>query len=378
MFPRPADGRLGRHLLPQRHHLLRHAHDAAACSTQFHHALAPGGYLFLGYSESLFRLFEGFELTEVAGAFLYRRPETPRRATPLPGAAPRIRPVMPLPSAPPVVRHVARPPPGRPAARSPTPAPRARRGRSRRSRRRSTSTPRSRCSRTGASARRASCSSGCSRRAGEDLAVRLTLANLYGILRQADRARECYVAALQLEPLSAEAHLFFGIHLLADGRGRSRRRSSSRARSSSTPTSRSPTTGSGRCREAQRDVAPRPARVPERARRARAPPGREAPGVPGLLSGHPRGRRRVRARRASTRSPRCEETDGREEAHPAPRRLDDHARDGEGRARGPRLQGGDRLEPARVPGAARPLPARDHPHRPHDAGHLGQGHRAGC
>jgi chemotaxis protein methyltransferase CheR len=50
---------------------------------------------------------------------------------------------------------------------------------------------------------------------GEDLAVRLTLANLYGILRQPDRARRSYEAALALEPLSAEAHLFYGIHLLS-------------------------------------------------------------------------------------------------------------------------------------------------------------------
>jgi chemotaxis protein methyltransferase CheR len=54
-------------------------------------------------------------------------------------------------------------------------------------------------------------------RTGEDLAVRLTLANLYGILRQPDRARACYLAALQIEPLSAEAHLFYGIHLLSGG-----------------------------------------------------------------------------------------------------------------------------------------------------------------
>jgi chemotaxis protein methyltransferase CheR len=48
---------------------------------------------------------------------------------------------------------------------------------------------------------------------GEDLAARLTLANLYGILRQPDKAGDCYVAALAIEPLSAEAHLFYGIHL---------------------------------------------------------------------------------------------------------------------------------------------------------------------
>jgi chemotaxis protein methyltransferase CheR len=45
--------------------------------------------------------------------------------------------------------------------------------------------------------------------------VRLTLANLYGVLRQPDRATACYQAALAFEPLSAEAHLFFGIHLLS-------------------------------------------------------------------------------------------------------------------------------------------------------------------
>jgi chemotaxis protein methyltransferase CheR len=54
-------------------------------------------------------------------------------------------------------------------------------------------------------------------RGGDSLAVRLTLANLYGILRQGDAAHRCYLAALALEPLSAEAHLFFGIHLLSAG-----------------------------------------------------------------------------------------------------------------------------------------------------------------
>jgi chemotaxis protein methyltransferase CheR len=48
----------------------------------------------------------------------------------------------------------------------------------------------------------------------EDLAARLTLANLYGVLRQHALAAESYQAALGLEPLSAEAHLFYGVHLL--------------------------------------------------------------------------------------------------------------------------------------------------------------------
>ena len=181
--------------------------------TQFHNALAPGGYLFLGYSESLFRLFEGFELTEVAGAFLYRRPDSSgRSARPRePGAAARV----PVPAPPPAVRHVTFAPPER--AHTPVPLPAASTAapprRRRRSRRRSTSTARWRSSRTAASAPRASCSSGSSSKGGEDLAVRLTLANLYGILRQTGQGPDCYVAALALEPLSAEAHLFYGIHL---------------------------------------------------------------------------------------------------------------------------------------------------------------------
>ncbi len=187
--------------------------------TQFHNALAPGGYLFLGYSESLFRLFEGFELTEVAGAFLYRRPEQPLRIAPAP-SRPRA-----VPSSPPPVRHLevlarpARPLPipadpartvlgARPPGAVPVDPPLA---------------PQEFMD--GAVALFAEGRFGAARELlersletrGEDLSVRLTLANLYGTLRQTDKARDCYQAALQLEPLSAEAHLFYGVHLLSAG-----------------------------------------------------------------------------------------------------------------------------------------------------------------
>ncbi len=226
VFPRPADGG-GFDIIFCRNVIIYFdTPTTQQVLTQFHNALAPAAYLFLGYSESLFRLFEGFELTEVAGAFLYRRPETPFR----PAAAGRPRSV---PLSPPPVTHVDVRRPAHPTASAtarggvaPASAP-ARAG-----------APHARPPvgpgspplapqefLDGAVALFAEGRFGAARellerlleRAGEDLAVRLTLANLYGILRQPDRARACYQAALQMEPLSAEAHLFYGIHLLQAG-----------------------------------------------------------------------------------------------------------------------------------------------------------------
>lgn len=219
----------------------------------FHQALTPGGYLFLGYSESLFRLFDGFELTEVAGAFLYRKPEDGGRAS-----QPPPRPSQPHPSSPPPVRHVSFPPPrpapapaprGQPAAAPPPPPPGA---------------PASPLAPQefldGAVALFAEGRFGAARellerhleQSGEDLSVRLTLANLYGVLRQYDRARESYQAALALEPLSAEAHLFFGVHLLATADAEAAALELSRALFLD-PDLALAHYYLGRCREAQRD-----------------------------------------------------------------------------------------------------------------------------
>ncbi|MGA9525620.1 MAG: CheR family methyltransferase [Myxococcaceae bacterium] len=60
---------------------------------RFHAALLPGAFLVLGYSESLFRVYDRFEMVEVDGAFLYRRPKpetTPATPTPLAHEQPRI------------------------------------------------------------------------------------------------------------------------------------------------------------------------------------------------------------------------------------------------------------------------------------------------
>ena len=181
--------------------------------SRFHMVLAPGGYLFLGYSESLFRLFEGFELVEVAGAFLYRRPEAGAGARATPGPRPAVKapqpaePRVPPPHAPAPVRHLDLASPSGSARPSGSEllAPQevldsavglfidGRFGAARDLLER------------------------LQAQGGDDLPVRLTLANLYGILRQPDRARESYLGALAIEPLNAEAHLFFGIHLLGTG-----------------------------------------------------------------------------------------------------------------------------------------------------------------
>ena len=206
---------------------------------RFHDSLEPGGFLFLGYSESLFRLFEGFDLTEVGGAFLYRRPEgaAPRPAAPPPPAA------MPHRYAAAPVKHVRLEPPARPR---PAPA-------------RPELSPQEVLDaavelvgdgRFGV-AREAL--ERLIRESGEDLAVRLTLANLYVVLRQPDRARDSYQVALAMEPLSAEAHLFYGIHLLAAGDADAAALELSRALFLDPDLS----LGHyylGRCREAQRDA----------------------------------------------------------------------------------------------------------------------------
>ncbi|MCP3100330.1 tetratricopeptide repeat protein [Myxococcus sp. K15C18031901] len=51
---------------------------------RFLSVLRPGGLLFLGYSESLFKVFDRFEMIEVDGAFVYRRPPSDRAYRPPP------------------------------------------------------------------------------------------------------------------------------------------------------------------------------------------------------------------------------------------------------------------------------------------------------
>lgn len=45
---------------------------------RFYHAMDTGGLLFLGFSETLWNIHDGFRLREVAGSFVYYKPEVPQ------------------------------------------------------------------------------------------------------------------------------------------------------------------------------------------------------------------------------------------------------------------------------------------------------------
>ncbi|MCE9670347.1 tetratricopeptide repeat protein [Myxococcus stipitatus] len=93
---------------------------------RFLSVLRPGGLLFLGYSESLFKVFDRFEMIEVDGAFVYRRPPSdrayrppPLRIHPYPGQESAERKPEPEPFSPAVYARPAIEPAGgrpRPAA----------------------------------------------------------------------------------------------------------------------------------------------------------------------------------------------------------------------------------------------------------------------
>lgn len=214
---------------------------------RFYEALRPGGWLFLGYSESLFKISTRFEMVEVGGTFAYQRPVREGAARPggflsrtfappnahrsptdvetvlrdlrreqerAKAAAPPPRPsaLPPRPSAPPLPRPSA--PPPRPSAPPPT-----------------ASAPRSTDS--GVLERHqtpverlaaviAAIEAGDFPRAlrmvrrltddvPDDLAARLTLGNVQALMGNVDEAREAYQAALSREPLCVEARLYLAL-----------------------------------------------------------------------------------------------------------------------------------------------------------------------
>lgn len=176
---------------------------------RFHRHMRPGAWLFLGYSESLFKLFDGFQLVEESGSFLYRRPSAGWEQRPsAPADEPWVPLAAPLPASPPPAR--AEPRPIDPAADE-----------------KDDDTPPEQEEESAETVLRDAIrliergyfeESALHLRLGADrsptdLALLLTLANTYALLRRHEEAEACYLRVLENEPLSAEARLFHGIFL---------------------------------------------------------------------------------------------------------------------------------------------------------------------
>lgn len=203
-----------------------------AVMDRFYDSLRPGGWLFLGYSESLFRLPTRFEMIEVGGVFIYRRPMR-RHATVLPPPPPPPGGVVP-PSAPkPPERQTPKALPlvvGLQLPRStislpmspPSPVP-------------GTGTPVQRlaeivdCIERGDFPRALRHAHALTEAEPDDLAARITLGNVHALMGNIDEAREAYQGALQREPLSVEARLYLGIAAMQAGEPETARQEFTRA-----------------------------------------------------------------------------------------------------------------------------------------------------
>lgn len=176
---------------------------------RFLEALRPGGVLLLGYSESLFKVYDRFEMFEVEGVFAYRRPE---QAPQVPGDRPlgtRADTGIFRFSPPPPPRQKAgeaKPPPAPPSkprilARSPV----------------------ERLEAVVAQMNRGDFEAALRsaqrlvKDEPDDLSALLTLGNLLSLMGRIFEAREAFAQAIEREPLCVEARLFGGVAALQGG-----------------------------------------------------------------------------------------------------------------------------------------------------------------
>jgi len=224
-----------------------------ALMERFLQSLRPGGLLFLGYSESLFRVYEHFEMVEVEGAFVYRRPRvqpspqsarasstwlTPIRAPsappPTPAATSQLRPRLTSSGA---WQGLARPALAPASSRSFTPSPRPQQLLAPIPALRppaqtvAATSPiaaaRSPIARLEAAAKLMHLGDfdgalaavlALTRDEPDDLDALLTLGNLHSLLNHYAAAREVFSQASAKEPLCVEARRFAGLAAMQAGR----------------------------------------------------------------------------------------------------------------------------------------------------------------
>jgi len=177
-----------------------------ALMDRFHAALRPGGLLLLGYSESLFQVYDRFEMVEIDGAFVYRKPPTAPPQRPSSQSMPVFKP-RPEAAAIPAERRPAEPRPPAKKAEEPKPPPPAP----------SIRTPTARLHDVAARMERGDfegATAFCRKLADDepgDLDALLTLGNLYSLTGNSAGAVEVFGQVLAREPLCVEARLFLAI-----------------------------------------------------------------------------------------------------------------------------------------------------------------------
>jgi len=176
-------------------------------------AMRPGAYLFLGYSESLFRVYEKFEMVEVEGSFVYRR------ALFSPGKGHKKR-EQPSPPAASLRGASGRQPKTHSKRTSPTacePSPAIEKNG------RLPDSPQERLNGAvrlmdqGKFDAALEAVSALIKGDPDDLAALLTLGNLYSLLGRPTDARETFENAVSREPLCVEARIFGGVAALQNG-----------------------------------------------------------------------------------------------------------------------------------------------------------------
>lgn len=200
-------------------------------------SLRPGGMLLLGYSESLFKVYDRFEMVEVEGAFVYRRPPADAAADAnagerrvlnsgtlrLVGPPPPPPPPAALKDRPPAVRVTPSPLPQRSAppppapARAPAPAPAAPPKPSPRS-------PIERLKQVVDLMERGNFDAALDavkkliKDEPDHLDALLTLGNLYSLVGRSGESMETFARAIAQEPLCVEARIFGGVAQLQAGK----------------------------------------------------------------------------------------------------------------------------------------------------------------
>jgi chemotaxis protein methyltransferase CheR len=184
---------------------------------RFFSALRPGGFLVLGYSESLFRVYDRFEMVEVEGAFLYRRPRTEAPAPRRP-PAPRVTGEFPVvvPVRPPVA--AAAPPvaaPRAPRVAAPTPA-------SVSPERRQAPQVRlaeaARMTQEGQFEEAARALQHLLRDEPHELSARLALGNVWSVMGRAQEAQRVFDEVFEDEPFCVEARVYGAMAQMQVGR----------------------------------------------------------------------------------------------------------------------------------------------------------------